>query len=115
MRYGIHALICLDPEVRAWVVDRACEHVDWCRRFGIAVMLEDALSDVVDAEIAGFASRDWSRIGLACRWLGVDDYTAGFRAEPSNLDSGEAVGSRSDQAFGHGSSGKPTGTGFPVW
>ena len=91
VRYGIHASICLDPEVRVWVVDQACEHVDWCRRFGVAVTVEDALSDVVDAEVAGFASRDWSRFGLACRLLGVDDCTAAFRADPSNLESGEAV------------------------
>ena len=91
MRYGIHASICLHPEVRAWVVDQAREHVDWCRQFGIAVTVEDALSDVVDAEIAGFASRDWSKFGFACRLLGVDDCTAGFRAESSSLESGEVV------------------------
>ena len=91
MRYGIHPMIRLQPEVRAWVVDQAQEHVDWCRRFGIAVTVEDSLSDVVDAEVAGFASRDWSRFGLACRLLGVDDFTVGFRAEPSNLGGGEAV------------------------
>ena len=91
VRYGVHALICLQPEVRTWVVDQAHEHVDWCRQFGIAVTVEDALSDVVDAEIVGFASRDWSRFGLACRWLGVDDFTASFRVESSRLDHGEVV------------------------
>ena len=91
MRYGIHALICLDPEIRAWVVDQAHQQLDWCRRFGIAVTVEDALSDVVDADVAGFASRDWSMFGFVCRLLGGDDCTAGFRAESSNLESGEAV------------------------
>ena len=79
MRYGIHATVRFDPEVRAWVEDQAQKHVDWCRQFGIGVEFEDAVGDVVDAEIEGFASRDWIKVGLARRLLGYEDFTARFR------------------------------------
>ena len=88
-RYGIHATVRLDPKVRVWVEDQARKHIGWCGRFGIAVEFEDAVGDVVDAEIEGFAARDWTKFGLACRMLGVHDFTANFRERsPSDTEGG---------------------------
>ena len=42
------------------------------------VEFEDAVGDVVNAEIEGFASRDWIKFGLACHMLGFEDFTARF-------------------------------------
>ena len=78
MRFGIHATVRLDRDVLAWVEDQAQEHVDWCKQFGIEVEFHDAVSDVVDTEIEGFASRDWIKFSLACHLLGCHDFTANF-------------------------------------
>ena len=43
------------------------------------VEFEDAVGDVVDAEIEGFASKDWTKFGLACHMLGFEDFTATFK------------------------------------
>ena len=60
------------------MAEEARKHVAWCGKFGIGVEFEDAFGDVVDTEIEGFASRDWSKFSLACRMLGFHDFTADF-------------------------------------
>ena len=86
MRYGIHATVRLDQNVWQWVSGEARKHVDWCRQFGIGVDLEDAVGDVIDTEIEGFASRDWAKFSLACRLVGFHDFTVNFCGDRTSVN-----------------------------
>ena len=51
----------------------------------------DAVGDVVDAEIKGFASKDCTKFGLACHMLGVQDFTANFRKRSPASTAGRRI------------------------
>ena len=61
------------------MAEEARKHISWCDQFGIDVEFEDAAGDVVDTEIEGFASRDWSKYSLVSHLVGIEDFTVNFR------------------------------------
>ena len=99
----------------AWVEDQARQHVDWCRRFDIVVEFGDAFGDVVDTEIEGFASKDWTKVSLACHMLGFDDFTARSGNVPRQARKAAASRSCSARRCGNGSWNRPAGTICPTW